>query len=360
MRRYRDIIRHQFAPAWLHKDLRDLTPERIVQQFHVARKTARNRAWGLLKLLSNIWNTLTPIYKDDQGRRLLGTCPIPEARTLLRNIKPDPPARSTIPAEHIGKLIVMVEQLRDGILPLDPTRPEVPVAAGTRRMCQILLLSLFTGFRFNETRSLRWDYIDPDYGLIRLPGREEVPNANEKTFLGTKNRQDHVVPLSSSAVALLQEVEGSRSGVSPYIFPGIKSGHKPVARNDRVFKRLSELLGRHFSPHATRRTFASVANDAGLGYLTVKRMLNHSYSGDITCRYIAADFNPEKERVNFQAVDDYIRRRRAEYLGEVARHSAEYDEQRALMELRCRVLELGLDPIEALNALTSEERIQAA
>lgn len=67
-------------------------------------------------------------------------------------------------------------------------------------------------------------------------------------------------------------------------------------------------MGFAFSHHATRRTFASVANEVGLGLVTVKRMLNHSYQGGVTAGYIVAEFHPERERVHFQKVCDYLLR----------------------------------------------------
>ena len=349
LRKYRQVISNQFAPSWTRMDIREITPDMIVTQFFEARRTARERCFEMIKVFRTIWSTCSPLYKNAKGQRLLRVSPIPEARALLRHVRKDNPKQSVIPEYLLGKFVVIVEQLRGGDIPLVIGSP-MPGSRITERLCDLTLLCLFTAFRFSEARYLKWDYVDLEQGTIVLPGRVDDPNSE---FQGTKNRHNHVVPLSSYPWKLLLRLQENRNSLSPFVFPSVHKALKPIARYQAVFRRISELLGTHFSPHTTRRTFASVAHAAGMGRLTVKRLLNHFYKGGVTERYIVQGFNPAQDRVHFQKVGDFILCRRAEHLGEIQRTTGSFDRQRALQKLRCYALELGLDPLDAFRLLSA-------
>ncbi len=234
------------------------------------------------------------------------------------------------------------------------SRQKRGASPGVARMCDIALLALFTAFRFAETQHLKWEYVNLEHGIIRLPGdaREE-----DGEFDGTKNHQDHWVPLSSYAWEMLKKLHRERTSLNPYVFPAVWNVSKPISRNDEVSQRITELIGSHFSPHASRRTFASAADEAGLGFLTVKRMLNPAFQGGVTGGYVVPGFNPAKERANFQKVCDYILDRRAEYLGFTKKEETGTDFDASLIKLKRYALELGLDPREAFEVLAGREAV---
>jgi hypothetical protein len=337
-------------------DIRNITADMIVQQFHVARKTAPARAWDMLKVYLNVWNTCAPFFRDNKNQRLLKQSPIPEARNMLKNVPRHIPKRSVIAASLLGKFVVIVERLRNGEIPMSAADERSPSPVEIR-MCDIALLTLFTGFRFTEARCLKWAYIDLDNGLIRLPGDARK---DAGTFDGTKNRRDHHVPLSSYAWDLLRKIHGERHPVNPYVFPAVKRLDRPATRLHPVFTRIAALLGSHYSPHTSRRTFASAADEAGLGFLNIKRLLNHCYEGGVTGGYIVAGFNPDKERANFQKVCDYILDRRAEYLGKKRKKDEARNYIQALIKLERYALELGLDPKKELKRASNNKRLSNA
>ncbi len=349
LRGYRQIARHQFPKRWLKLELASITPEMLVDQFHHVRKTARKRCWEFLKTFGNIWNSCTPYYKDARGNRLLGVNPVPEARHMLRHIVPDNPKRTVIPKSALGRFVVTVERLRAGTETMGKIKLRL-ASASVAAMCDIVLLSLFTGFRFNEARHLKWDYIDLERGIIHLPGKVF---SGQGEFEGTKNHQDHWTPLCTYAWSMLRNLRQTRTTISVYVFPSPKDPSKPAGRYCRVFRRIAELMGSPFSPHATRRTFASAANEAGIGFLAVKRMLNHAYQGGVTGGYIVPGFNPEKERVHFQNVCDFILERRAEYLGQTK--SPNRIDKDALAKLKNYALELGINLPNALVKTLRQE-----
>ena len=352
--KYHNIVDNHFPTEWRGKDITAITPEMIVHQFHAIREHATEKCWEFLKVFLNIWNTCAPFFRDRKSQRILKQSPIPEARNMLKNVSRPRPKRSVIPASLLGKFVVTVESLRTGECSMGPDYGRLPSSVEIR-MCDIALLTLFTGFRFNEARSLKWEYVDLENGIIRLPGDARKETG---TFEGTKNRQDHHVPLSTYAWGLLKKIHCDRSTVNPYVFPAVNRLNRPVTRLHTVFTIISTMLGTHYSPHTSRRTFASAADEAGLGFLTVKRLLNHSYEGGVTGGYIVAGFNPDKERANFQKVCDYILDRRAEYLGESHRTKEGPVISEAMNKLRRYALALGLDPSTVITE-SSEEMIQS-
>ena len=348
---YREVLQHQFPAAWMDRDMLAISSDMLVAQFHVIRKTARNRCWKFLKLYSNVWNTCAPFFRDANGTRILGQSPIPEARVMLKNVRRETPRRSVVNENLLGKFVVIVERLRSGEISIG-TQQGRDVSIGVARMCDMTLLSLFTAFRFTEVQHLKWEYVDLENGVIRLPG--DARN-EDGAFDGTKNHQEHWAPLSSYAWTLLRKIHAGRASLSPYVFPAVGKVNQPITRNTRVFNRIAELIGSHYSPHTARRTFASAADAAGLGYLTVKRLLNHWFQGGVTGGYVVPGFNPAKERANFQKVCDYILDRRAEYLGLIRKPEEKFDFEEGLVKLNRYAMELGIDLREALEALAKRD-----
>ena len=339
LRKYSDVVANQIPKEWRDRNLNQLTADLLVEQFHLIRETKKEMCWEFLTVFGNVWNTCAPLYRDRAGKRLLGVNPVPEARQILKAVSRHQPKRVVIPARLLGRFVVVVERLRSGRLLRGANQNRKHVAVSVVRMCEIVLLSLFTGFRFGETLGLRWAYVDLENGIIRLPG---VASEKNGVFEGTKNHDDHVLPLCSYAWDLLRDIDQKKNPLSPFVFPSVARHDAVITRSGAVFKRISESIEAPFSPHATRRTFASIAHEIGLGFLTVKRMLNHRFQGGVTGGYVVKGFNPEKERANFQKVCDFILDRKAEYLGQPKQETTNKQAQwRALKRFAAT---LGLDP----------------
>jgi integrase len=347
LKTYNDIVKSYVPKTWMGKDIQSFTSDLLVEQFHEVRKTANDGCWKFLTLISNIWNTCAPLFRDQANHRTLGQNPVPEARAMLKHVTKAAPKRTVIGETFLGRFVVTLENLKsNNLVDLNSSTPG-QVAPGTVRMCEIALLSLFTGFRFAEARHLKWEYVNLEHGIIQLPGDARQ---DAGSFDGTKNNLDHWVPLSTYAWELLREIDRKKSSTL-YVFPSVRDPNKPAAREVRVYNMISEKVGTHYTPHAARRTFASAANEVGLGFLTVKRMLNHAYQGGVTGGYVVPGFNPSRERANFQKVCDYILDRRAEFLGESL---GTVDKKRAaLIKVRQYIRELGLSTTEVLHELES-------
>ena len=77
-------------------------------------------------------------------------------------------------------------------------------------------------------------------------------------------------------------------GASPFIFPTRSaSGHLEEVKSFCL--RVSKRSGIEFSIHDLRRTFVTIAESLDIPAYTLKRLLNHRSSNDVTGGYIIID-----------------------------------------------------------------------
>jgi len=125
------------------------------------------------------------------------------------------------------------------------------------------LLALWTGVRRESVLAMRWDQIDLEAKLWRLPKE------------GNKNKQDLIIYLSDEAVAILQQ---RRSHVeSDWVLPsrnGSRSGHyaDPKASWAKVLK---ESGIKDLRVHDLRRTLGSWMAEGGTSLHIIGQTLGH-------------------------------------------------------------------------------------
>lgn len=135
------------------------------------------------------------------------------------------------------------------------------VEAGKTAANAIVLL-LLTGLRKMEMFSLRWTQVDLSRGTIRL--------------LHTKAGRGRTVALNSSALGIILKIKESADPACPWVFPAHRGeGHLIDARKalERAMKRANIT---DLRPHDLRRSFASLAVNAGVDLYQVKDLLGHS------------------------------------------------------------------------------------
>ena len=125
---------------------------------------------------------------------------------------------------------------------------------------------VLTGWRLGEVLSLRWNDVDLQKRLARLP----------ETKTGASVR-----PLSSAAVRVL--VSLSRAG--DLVFPSTREG-RVMSGYPSFFKQIRRGgdLSKEITPHVLRHSFASVAADLEYSELTIGALIGHR-GGSITSRY---------------------------------------------------------------------------
>jgi integrase len=127
-------------------------------------------------------------------------------------------------------------------------------------------LLIFTGCRSSEILSLRWENVDQQRRLLRLP--------DSKT--GARS-----VPLNAPALAVLSQLEGN--GL-PWVLPGRRDGSHLVnlSKPWDSIRKLARLEGLRL--HDLRHSFASVGASSGLGLPTIGKLLGHTQAAT-TQRY---------------------------------------------------------------------------
>lgn len=120
---------------------------------------------------------------------------------------------------------------------------------------------LFTGCRSGEARNLTPSDINMHRWTI--------------TFRDTKNGLDHTLPLTETLKSIvLERLSNSDDGkLFPLFDPKV------------VTKHIERACGLHITPHDLRRTFAGIAEVAGIGSTIKKNLLNHLSGRDVTDDY---------------------------------------------------------------------------
>lgn len=274
---YARQMKQHVLPALGRKRVADVA-HADVSALHLALRETPYLANRVLALLGAFFQ-----WSEQQGHRAAYTNPTRHVEAYPEQ-KRD---RYLTPAEfiRIGEQLARAE--RDGIPPA-PRRRRKPVegpkakhrpkSAGTPTPANPFAVAcirflLLSGWRESEARTLRWDAIDLERGVVVL--------ADTKT--GRSARQ-----LGAPALELLDELP--RMAGSPYVFPGANP-ERPIADLSRLWDAVRHAANvKDVRLHDLRHAFASVAAGGGLSLPIVGSLLGHR-NPSTTQRYahLAAD-----------------------------------------------------------------------
>jgi integrase len=157
---------------------------------------------------------------------------------------------------------------RRGPAPSWPSAAENPYAVAAIR------LLLLTGMRKSEALTLRWDWVDFERGIIRLP--------DSKTG-------QRLVPLGAAAADLLKAVPRHKS--NPHVFCGHREGLHLVGL-PKIWERIRKRAGLDdVRLHDLRHSYASYGAASGISLYVLGKMLGHS-DAKTTQRYAHLGDNP--------------------------------------------------------------------
>ena len=138
-----------------------------------------------------------------------------------------------------------------------------------QQVADIVRLLLLTGARRGEVLHAKWEQFDLDGGIWTKPGAT------------TKQKTDHIVPLSAPARELLSKLRRKRSG--DYLFPGRLGEHRLDIKNSwKVICRSAGITG--LRVHDLRHAFASFLVSDGISLPIIGRLLGHTQPAT-TARY---------------------------------------------------------------------------
>ena len=222
---------------------------------------------------SHIYELLRPIWveKRETANRVRGRI----ETIIAKNIDVDD-ADFRNPAE-------LTKQLREK-LPRRPKRvvrhhPALPYSeapqfmadlyAATGTAASMLYFLIFTACRTNEAVDARWSEIDRPSSTWKIPGER------------MKMQQDHVVPLSDPALAILDKMrDATQNGL---IFPNPDNG---IFSENAMLAVLDRLGYGHVTVHGFRSTFATWAEECTDYPDGVREAaLAHKYKSETTAAY---------------------------------------------------------------------------
>ena len=147
--------------------------------------------------------------------------------------------------------------------------------------------------RPGELRNAEWSEIDFDKAEWRIPAAK------------MKMREQHIVPLSNQALAILREIHPlTESG--RYVFPGERSTARPMSENtvNGALRRLG-YTKEQMTGHGFRSMATTLLNELGHHRDAIERQLAHGERNTVRAAYNFAEYLPERRRM-MQKWADYL------------------------------------------------------
>jgi integrase len=140
-----------------------------------------------------------------------------------------------------------------------------------QQSANIIRLLLLTGARRGEVLSARWADFDSDFTTWTKPSA------------ATKQKLEHVSPLSSAAQRLLLDIREQTAAAAEWVFPGSNGAHRRDVKD--AWAGLCTAAGiKGARVHDLRHTYASVLASAGLSLPVIGALLGHT-TATTTHRY---------------------------------------------------------------------------
>ncbi len=201
--------------------------------------------------------------------------PAADLRGALHPVVSKSHAAITDPAK-VGELLRAIEDYRGGLVV----------------RCALKLAPLVF-VRPGELRRAEWAEIDLDGAQWRIPAAK------------MKMGEEHIVPLSSQAVAILRELH-ALTGRGRYVFPGLRTAGAPMSEN--TINAALRLLGYDkdtMTGHGFRALASTRLNEMGWAPDVIERQLAHAERNKVRAAYNRAQHMAERKKM-MQAWADYL------------------------------------------------------
>ena len=158
--------------------------------------------------------------------------------------------------------------------------------------CALQLASM-TFVRPGELRHAEWPEIHLDKAEWRIPAEK------------MKMRTLHIVPLSTQAIAVLEEIK-PLTGRGKYVFPGVRTNKRPMSENtvNAALRRLG-YTKEEMTGHGFRSMASTILNEQGRNRDAIERQLAHAERNSVRAAYNYAEHLKERARM-MQEWADYL------------------------------------------------------
>ena len=255
---------------WKRRSITAISREMVKRRYAERASRSVARANVAMRYLRAVLNFAIAAYRDAEGRPVLIDNPVRvlSESSLWHGIE----ARKRDLGEDVLSSWV------PAVLALGAT-PNRKAGAGKHKprlrngevFRDFFLFLVLTGARRGEAQGLRKSDVDFKHGIL--------------TFLDTKNRSDHVLPLTPYLRALLERRIEASPSESEFVFTDREG--RSVSNLRYAIGRVVEDSGVKFSSHDLRRTTATILERLSVPSYTVKAVLNHlPGAADVTGRYV--------------------------------------------------------------------------
>ncbi|MGC0878359.1 integrase arm-type DNA-binding domain-containing protein [Pantoea agglomerans] len=169
-------------------------------------------------------------------------------------------------------------------------------------------LTLLTFVRSSELRFARWSEVDLKNSLWTIPGRRQPMEGVKYSARGAKMKTPHLVPLSSQAKALMEELH-TISGNKELMFIGFTGDDKPISENtvNKALRTMGYDTKAEVCGHGFRTMACSALIESGLWSRdAVERQMSHQERNSVRAAYIHKAEHLEERKLMLQWWADYL------------------------------------------------------
>lgn len=199
---------------------------------------------------------------------------------------PAQPVTKQIPAQKVKHRAAVIDPKQVGQLLRD-----ISNYRGTFVVQLAFRLSPLLFQRPGEIRQMLWDDVD-------LAAGEWRPYVSKTDF-------HHIVPLSTQAIAILEEIK-PLTGNGRYVFPSSRGDGRPMS--DNTIRTALKSLGYDsdvMTAHGFRTTASTLLNEQGWSPDAIERQLAHAPRDQVRAAYNRAQYLEERRRM-MQSWADYL------------------------------------------------------
>lgn len=271
---YRQTFK-SYIGDWQNKPLKEITKDMIEIRFRKIGENSPAQANKVMRNFRAVYNYAMVKYEDSHGESIFKSNPVKRISQLRMWYRVN--RRNTLIKYYD------LETWYQAVMSLTNDQ----IAPNRETVRDFLLFVLLTGLRRREAAALTWNRVD----------------FKDKTFtvIETKNHTDHTLPLTGYLFDLLA-VRKSKA-VNQYVFPN-EFGTGMLNDPKKQIKKVVDDSGVSFTTHDLRRTFITIAESLDISAYSLKRLLNHKMTNDVTAGYIITDV--ERLRAPMQKITDYI------------------------------------------------------
>lgn len=240
MRQREREIKNDLLPTLKTRHVASITRVELTALLRKVEKRAPETSKNLRAHLDGIFE-----HAIDSG--LLDTNPTPPRRILKKRNQTN---HAALPANRIGDFLRAVD------------------ASGMTAHTRIaMLLTVMTASRKDEIISARWSELHMEAGQFIIP-KERM-----------KKKRDHIIPLSTQAIALLRDLRDMVPVTREHLFPNRRDANRPMANRslNAVMERLG--FGDEGTPHGFRAAFSTHFNELEANPDVVELCLSHPPRG---------------------------------------------------------------------------------